>query len=442
MTDILDQPLHSHTAWVENKILDKPVEKKNPIRLSIIICTLSEREEIFESLLERLIQQIDQSDLVRGDEYSEWVFNAKQGIELLWDTDPVKTIGQKRNDLVDRATGDYIAFIDDDDSVPEYYIDEILRAIESGPDVVGIQGVVDFDGKNPRPFKHSIQYNGWYSKDGVYYRTPNHWNPVRRELALSTRFPSVNYGEDWNYSVKLRPKLKTEVFIERDMYFYHHSTSGSIAERRQKEDLRSGKVKQSQNGEDKIVMDFFKGHIGTFLDIGAYDGETMSNTFALAQNGWSGVCVEPSAVFGKLAELYKDRQDIELLQVAVGEDDGMAVLYDCLGDMSSTLNQREAKKWENKGLKFVEHDVEVLSVDTLLGRCKIKTFDFINIDVEDDDLGLRILQQFDMIAVGCRLVCIEGSFRTKEQAFNWLWQYGFKIAAETPENLLLVRENV
>ena len=39
--------------------------------------------------------------------------------------------------------------------------------------------------------------------------------------------------------------------------------------------------------------EFFK---GTFLDLGAYDGVDLSNTRALTELGWAGVCIEPNPV--------------------------------------------------------------------------------------------------------------------------------------------------
>jgi hypothetical protein len=47
----------------------------------------------------------------------------------------------------------------------------------------------------------------------------------------------------------------------------------------------------SQAGQDKWVHDII-GDKGFFVDIGAYDGVQTSNTYALEQAGWNGICVE------------------------------------------------------------------------------------------------------------------------------------------------------
>ena len=50
----------------------------------------------------------------------------------------------------------------------------------------------------------------------------------------------------------------------------------------------------SQTGEQQVIFDYFGPEFkGTFLDIGANDGVTFSNTYGLSLKGWRGVCVEP-----------------------------------------------------------------------------------------------------------------------------------------------------
>ena len=50
--------------------------------------------------------------------------------------------------------------------------------------------------------------------------------------------------------------------------------------------------KYSQLGEQDIILNYFNGKQGTFLDIGANDGKTFSNSYALSLLGWKGVCVD------------------------------------------------------------------------------------------------------------------------------------------------------
>ena len=59
-------------------------------------------------------------------------------------------------------------------------------------------------------------------------------------------------------------------------------------------DLKNMKF-YSQHKQDEFIIDYFKGKKdGTFLDIGAHDGITLSNTYTLeTELDWSGICFEP-----------------------------------------------------------------------------------------------------------------------------------------------------
>jgi hypothetical protein len=148
-------------------------------------------------------------------------------IEILTNIDGgEQTIGKKRQDLLMRAQGHYVVFMDDDDLVHDVYFDRIMPAITTMQyDVVGFRGIYTLDGQNPCVFEHSIKHDKWWDeqKDGrtIYYRCPNHLNPVRRELALKAGYPQVNRGEDRDYSYALRPLLKSEHMVEEPPLYYY-----------------------------------------------------------------------------------------------------------------------------------------------------------------------------------------------------------------------------
>lgn len=172
--------------------------------LSILICSLTQRFKTLKELTEELKKQ------------------KTDRVEILIEIDGGQiTTGAKRNLLLERAKGDYVAFVDDDDMVSDDYVSKILKAIETCPDCCGMEGIITFQKRQERRlFVHSIQHKEWYEMDKVYYRCPNHLSPVKRELALQTGFPDKTIGEDRDYSMRLLPLLKTEVYIDGPIYFY------------------------------------------------------------------------------------------------------------------------------------------------------------------------------------------------------------------------------
>jgi glycosyltransferase involved in cell wall biosynthesis len=145
-------------------------------------------------------------------------------VEILVDIAPrgIITTGFKRNDLLRQAKGEYICYVDDDDLVSIDYIKKILLAAENDHDCIGMVGILRSTGEPDWTFRHSITVDRWCKdrQKKIYFRTPNHLNPVKRRIAYLVGFKDITIGEDRDYSDRLRPLLKTETFIEDPIYYY------------------------------------------------------------------------------------------------------------------------------------------------------------------------------------------------------------------------------
>jgi glycosyltransferase involved in cell wall biosynthesis len=135
------------------------------------------------------------------------------------------TIGAKRQRMMENSKANYIAFIDDDDMISEDYIERILPLLVSSPDCVGLIVHVTMDGVpwSPSPlFQHSLQWRANESWSGNT-RTPHHLCPLRRDLALRSRFPDKSWGEDYSFALGVLPHLQREEWAGDDpLYFYDY----------------------------------------------------------------------------------------------------------------------------------------------------------------------------------------------------------------------------
>lgn len=186
---------------------------------SILIPTLLERSATFLQLEKELLKQINELGLQNQIEICSISDSQFDKVNRI-------SIGDKRNRLIDMAQGRYISFIDDDDMVAPYYIKTITLAFEKMPCVVGITGIMTIDGKikSARKFIHSIQYKSYFERNGVYYRTPNHLNPMLKSIAQMVQFKDAYHGEDTDWAMelsKLKP-YRSEVFIENPLYYYKY----------------------------------------------------------------------------------------------------------------------------------------------------------------------------------------------------------------------------
>lgn len=136
------------------------------------------------------------------------------------------SIGSKRNALLDKANGQYVAFVDDDDEVAPNYLKELMRGIDSGADCCSLKGIIDDRGAE-KVFIHSLKYKAYADNGTFYERYPNHLNCMRADIAKQFRFPEINHGEDTDWATQIHNSglLKTEYWIDDVMYYYNPSSN-------------------------------------------------------------------------------------------------------------------------------------------------------------------------------------------------------------------------
>lgn len=203
-------------------------------------------------------------------------------------------------------------------------------------------------------------------------------------------------------------------------------------------------MKYSQNNEEAVIAGYFGARIGKLLSLGENDGITLSNSRALIEKGWKAVLVEPSPVaFGKLFELYGVNENVNLNNVAIGNENGRSPFYDSgtllnQGDeaLVSTLSPTETKRWGNS-VKFTDIDVDVVTVANLFEKMKSPFFDFVSIDCEGMDLD--ILRQMDLDAMETKCLCVEFNGKDEVLYFAHVRKYGFRLIHKNGENLIYVR---
>ncbi len=181
-----------------------------PMWLTICIATVPERRAQLEWLLEELYAQI--------------VRDAPRQVEIVVDVG-TGNIGEKRQRMLERAKGHFVAHIDDDDWVSHDYVVRVVGALRENPDAdcTSLVGTMTAFGNLPQKFENDIKYTEWKQEGMTHLRMPNHLNAVKRELALQVGFVSATKGEDHEFSKALRPLLKKQASTgDAPLYLYYY----------------------------------------------------------------------------------------------------------------------------------------------------------------------------------------------------------------------------
>jgi FkbM family methyltransferase len=194
----------------------------------------------------------------------------------------------------------------------------------------------------------------------------------------------------------------------------------------------------SQNDEQRFIVDYFAGFTGRWLDIGANDGWTNSNTLRLAELGWSGVAVEPDPhAFCRLLDNYGEHQiqSVASLHALVGLSPDIVKFYGSDGDGISTTSETHRALWQSQ-TRYREFFVPAVTVNEILARFGAK-FDFVSIDAEGESVSL--LRQMPLANMGVRLVCVEHDGRLYE-ALAHCGEHGLTdVLLRNAENLVIAR---
>jgi glycosyltransferase involved in cell wall biosynthesis len=176
--------------------------------LSILIATVVERKEKFNILYSFLQKQL------------------VNNVEILFESDNKEiSIGKKRQNLLEKANGKWVVFIDDDDWVSDDYINSIVEALKENPDCVGFY--IECSGTKGKTASVSNKWDDWKNNiEGFdYIRTPYQKSPIKKEICLNISYKDMRFGEDYDFSKRLKESnlIKTEVFIPKVLYYYRYS---------------------------------------------------------------------------------------------------------------------------------------------------------------------------------------------------------------------------
>jgi FkbM family methyltransferase len=134
---------------------------------------------------------------------------------------------------------------------------------------------------------------------------------------------------------------------------------------------------------------------GEFVDVGAYDGISYSNTWGLACAGWKGICYEPVPSF--YAQCYNNHfdHDVITIQTCIGNKEGYIDLF-VAGVLSTTNDDYLNSEYWYNDYKYAQKIMsKITTLDKSLKEHNVNPmFDVLSLDVEGGETD--VLKGFDI----------------------------------------------
>jgi FkbM family methyltransferase len=127
---------------------------------------------------------------------------------------------------------------------------------------------------------------------------------------------------------------------------------------------------------------------GMFVEVGAYNGISFSNSSCLADMGWHGILIEPIPKFAQACrDLYRENERVQVIETAIGATNSsikITVAQSLTTANEKLLAEYEKIEWAKKSIKdATSMEVSLRRLDDVLeASVPEKPIDVLIVDVE------------------------------------------------------------
>lgn len=183
-----------------------------------------------------------------------------------------------------------------------------------------------------------------------------------------------------------------------------------------------------------------------YIDIGANDGITLSNTYLLEKRGWRGICIEANK---DIFTLLKNNRKCYCYNVAFTDSDKEVLFLKVNGennmlsgiiesDLESKLSQNNLYIKNNHKIDDSEVvKVQGMSFDSVMKNHNIDIIDYISIDVEGREL--KILEAIDFEKYKILLLTIENNNKKDRTIRDFMQSRGYKCIKRLTQDEVYAR---
>ena len=298
------------------------------IKLSILIPTLPNRLELFYlPLMKILLKQID----------------SYNNIELISLFDNKKrTIGRKRQNMIDVIQGEYVCFIDDDDRISDDYIKLIMDTLDNNPNT---DCVVFWSCINQPNMEDKIVKFGFEEGNNL----PCHVHVWKSSIVKKYEYKNINHGEDNDWINRAKNDIHHLSKIDKILYYYdarYNTTSETVG-------LSEEIIKKNIN---EILYNTPSETVGSSAEIIKKDintpSETVGSSAEIRKKNINKILYNtPSETVGSSAEIRK--KNIINFEIIIDNDMNLFDIQNEIIETNKKIYIKIDKKSFNNNLKEI-----------------------------------------------------------------------------------------
>jgi FkbM family methyltransferase len=186
------------------------------------------------------------------------------------------------------------------------------------------------------------------------------------------------------------------------------------------------KTLYSQGQQEELIRHFFRDRReGFFVDIGCYMYKKDSTTYYLEKHlGWSGIAVDAQEIYANGWKRF--RPNSRFFAYAVTDKSGETITFLQADAVSATeIDTKNLEHWQSKfGFEPKEITVPTITMNDLLDREGVETFDFLSMDI--NGMEPIALAAFDIERFRPELVHVEASPHRHEELKKYFAEHGYE----------------
>ena len=210
--------------------------------------------------------------------------------------------------------------------------------------------------------------------------------------------------------------------------------------------MAKNSLNKSQYHQDKFIDFLFKKkENGTFVDIGAHDGISLSNSYFFEKcRNWKGLCIEPIPMsyenLIKNRSCYaenccvSDKTDVVTFRIV----EGIEVLSGILEFFDDEHLNRIEREILEQGKTYRDVPIQCEKLEDLLAKYAIQTIDYCSIDTEGAEY--QIISTIDFDKVHITSFSVENN-NGDNQIRNYLKQKGYHCIKGICDDYFIKKHN-